>query len=343
MAALLKRGPTAMQTIRLGLRSTTRQVRDHAARIATREELGAAGERCQSLVDSLPDTPDAIRGETYAALGRIRHGCAVPILRRVVIDPHTDSRNRLYAANALGSLGRSESVPELIIALNDPIMAVQSAAALNLGRVGDPSAVDPLLQRALVVVTAPSVRAACAKALGQLENSRALSPLAILMHHKVVIVRQAATRALGMLNNTTVVPLLIQRTQDKTLLKTAINSLVSLGDSRAIPALGLIAKKSAHSVELRKHALWALGQWSNPEVFQVIGSLLQADEPTIVTATVTALGRARATAAVDALIPLLNAPNNDLAQTTLWALQTITGKEYGPDRGAWEFWRQSSP
>ncbi len=343
MAALLKEGPAAMKTIRLGLRSATQQVRDNAARIAARDELGTAGERCQTLVDSLADTPDAIRGETYGALGRIRHGCAVPVLRRVVVDPHTDARNRIYAANALGTLGRSESVAELIKALNDPTMAVQSAAAGNLGRIGVPSAVDPLIRRSLVVVTAPSVRAACAKALGQLTNSRAIAPLSILMHHKAAIVRLAATRAVGMLNNTTVVPLLIQRTQDETLQKTVINSLVSLGDSRAIPALGLIAKRSEHTLELRKHALWALGQWSIPEVFKVIGSLLQSDDTTIVTATVTALGRARATAAVDALIPLLNAPNNDLAQTTLWALQTITGKKYGPDPGAWELWRKSSP
>jgi len=92
----------------------------------------------------------------------------------------TDVRARVAAADALGDLpegeDRSAAARALSAALADERFEVRRSAALSLGDVGDPGAMDALLP--LVEDGHAEVRQAAIIALGRLGDARAFEPLA---------------------------------------------------------------------------------------------------------------------------------------------------------------------
>jgi tetratricopeptide (TPR) repeat protein len=85
---------------------------------------------------------------------------------------------RAKAADALWYIGDRRAVPAMLAALSDPDLKVQGFAASGLGDLGDPAAVDPLLD---LFVRLPDNRdetkARIADALGKLGDTRALPPI----------------------------------------------------------------------------------------------------------------------------------------------------------------------
>ncbi|RMF83541.1 MAG: NACHT domain-containing protein, partial [Nitrospirae bacterium] len=79
------------------------------------------------------------------------------------------------AAEALGKLGDPRAVEPLLQALGDESRGVRRAAAEALGKLGDPRAVEPLLQA--LGDRYSDVRLAAAEALGKLGDPRAVEPL----------------------------------------------------------------------------------------------------------------------------------------------------------------------
>ncbi len=332
----LKQDSTALKTIIAGFRSPDQNRRSTASKLMQRSELGSAAKRCQALIDAEKTTPDSIRGELYGALGRLKHGCAVPILAAVVVNAHTDARNRIYAANALGYFPRKSLIEPLSKALQDPMMRVQSAAARSLGDIGDKSAVPALINRMMTVITAPSVRIECAKALAKLDDDTAIAPLAIILHHRLPTVRSAATRALGALGKETVVPLLIQRLHDPGIQEALVGTLATLADERGIDALGVLARNESAPKTTRLQCLQGLGHWQSSLVHKNIHSLLNHTDPDIVIAAATALGQARTRESIATLLPLTTSAHAEISKTAVWALQNITGKKLGTDPEAWK-------
>jgi len=331
-----KNESSALKTIIAGFRSSDQNRRSTASKLMQRTELGTAAKRCQSLIDAEQSTQDAIRGELYGALGRLKHGCAVPALTAVVTNPHTDARNRIYAANALGYFPRKSLIEPLSKALQDPMMRVQSAAARSLGDIGENTAVPALINRMLTVITAPSVRVECANALAKLGDHTAIAPLAIILHHRLPTVRSAATRALGALGKDSVVPLLIQRLHDPGIQKALVGALATIGDERGIDALGVLARNEAASKATRLQCLQGLGHWQSPLVHKNVHSLLNHTDPDIVIAATTTLGQAKTMDSISPLVPLATSPNPEISKTAVWALENITGKKLGTDPEAWK-------
>ncbi len=332
----LQNKPSALQTIASGFRSSDQKRRSDAITIIQRSELGSAAKRCQILIDTEKTTNDSVRGELYGALGRLKHGCAIPLLAAVVTNPHTDARNRIYAANALSHFPRATTIEPLSIALYDPAMRVQSAAARSLGTVGDKAAVPALINRMLTVITPPSVRIECAKALAKLGDDAAIAPLAIVLHHRLPDVRSAATLALAALGNATVVPLLIQRLHDPGIQEALVKALTTLRDDRSIDALGALARNESIPMAIRLQCLQGLGHWQSPLVHKNTHSLLQHTDPALVVATTTTLGQAKTNDSIPALVPLTTSSNTEISQMAVWALQNITGKKLGTDPEAWK-------
>lgn len=109
-----------------------------------------------------------------------------------------DHNIRLSAASALGKIGDPRAVEPLIDALEDQVI-VKEVVALALGEIGDPQAVEPLINE--LENERWEVRGTAAKALGKIGDDRATKPLSQLLDDKIEIVRWNAVQALEALRN----------------------------------------------------------------------------------------------------------------------------------------------
>src|SRR4051812_6749677 len=93
-----------------------------------------------------PAAPDS-QFEAAIALSKIETSSSRDLIIEKLIDslitPH--SLTRAHAAESLGILKALTSVPELILSLKDSYRLVRSYAARALGKIGDKSAIEPLL------------------------------------------------------------------------------------------------------------------------------------------------------------------------------------------------------
>jgi HEAT repeat protein len=152
-----------------------------------------------------------------------------------------DSSVRWNAASALGELGDSRAVEQLIAALRDESFVVRENVARALGVIGDARAVEPLIAAlghpslsirspSLPVIDIPSlplrpspakerpilrdeyfsVRSAAAEALGKIGDPQGIQPLISALNDENEWVRRAAAQALGEMGNPeTVEPLTV--------------------------------------------------------------------------------------------------------------------------------------
>ena len=320
---ILAAGPDAVPAVLAALRSQNRSVRAAAAKIAARPELGDAAARTRSLLQALPETPAAVRGETLGALGRIGHATALQTLIAALGQVDDEARNRIFAANALGGYKDATARDALIAALDDTVPRVQQSAAANLGRIGDKAAVGPLIVRATAELTAGYVREAAARSLGTLGDSRALAPLVLLLATEHARVRAAAVRALGALGDKAAVPVLLAKLAEPELVPALVQALGALGDSRAAQGIASVAVQTASGVDVQRRALWILGELADPAVVNRLIPLLGSDDIQISTAAVEALGRIGSDAAAEPLRALLESPNEQLRKTVEWALEQL--------------------
>ena len=341
MKTILDAGPAAWGAVRQALRSTDQAVRARASQLAERAELGTGPERSRDLVADLAATPDAVRGELLEALGRVKDPGAVPVLAAAVRDARTDARNRLFAANALGALEGDVARDALVAALRDDVPRVQLAAAFALGERRDPATVPALIDRALEEITAAYVREAAAAALGRMKDPRALAPLVVLLGCPALSVRVAAAHALAQLGDTAATPALVAKLGDAELAPALTEALGALMDKRAAAPLASLAVAPTTSAELRRKALWSVGELADPATVETLKPLLASEDPELAREAVEALGRIGDRSAVVALIPMLEYRDHEVQKTTVWALEKLTEQRFGLKIEAWKAWRAS--
>jgi HEAT repeat protein len=83
------------------------------------------------------------RAAAAQALGKLRAAEAVPALVEC-IDSGPEDVMRAWAIDALGNIGSKDAVPKLIEVLDSPHARLRGVAAVALGKIGDPRAVEPL-------------------------------------------------------------------------------------------------------------------------------------------------------------------------------------------------------
>ena len=110
--------------------------------------------------------------EIYVSLG----GRSLPPLCALLGDD--DEEVRCFAGGMLGDLKDRAAVPELVRALSDPDLNVKHAAAEALGKIRDPRAVEPLIE---ALHTDMWLQFPAAGALGELGDARAVLPLIDLL------------------------------------------------------------------------------------------------------------------------------------------------------------------
>jgi HEAT repeat protein len=151
------------------------------------EPLGAA----------LKDANAAVRASAATALGWIGDARAAASLVLCLKDP--DEECRIAAAQALGMLHSPLALKPLARALGDASLAVRRQVAESLGRLSEPITADLLLDVLADEEEALEVRAAAARALGQLHLPQALPVLQELLDAPEPELRLAVVEALGSL------------------------------------------------------------------------------------------------------------------------------------------------
>lgn len=177
------------------------------------------------LVRALGSREPRVAAEAAIALGRLSDQRAREPLRGLVRSE--DSSIRVRSAIALARLGDRAAVPALVEALHLSRDQLEREEAVRwLGRLRDPSAVDPLIQ----LIGDYRIRHLLVISLGQLGDPRAFTPLHSMLaweHHTHI--RNNLTRGLAELGDRRALPALVTLAARERELDLAAESLVRLG------------------------------------------------------------------------------------------------------------------
>jgi HEAT repeat protein len=145
------------------------------------------------------------------------------------------------------------NIDALIVALRSPCAETARDAAIELGRAGDPLAVEPLIQ---VLANQQGyfhgvVRSAAATSLGQLKDARAVDSLIVATGDPMAEVSEEATLALGAIN-----------------------------DARAIePLMNIVSNRAGFFLTpVRRAAIKSLGEFRDARVASMLLSVSVNDE-----------------------------------------------------------------
>ncbi len=236
--------------------------RDGAVKSAAAEALGKIGDPkgIPPLVKLFKDTSKIVRETAGTALVHIGTP-SVDALLDTLKDPHFVVR--CHGVRALGGMttdyqiGRAwvkepRVVKALISLLKDPDRAVREDATIALGNIGDPAAVDGLLE----TMKDGAVKRHAIASLGMIGDPRALPAVLDALKGKGIhqegtptpgciiseeqLVKEAAATALGHFRHPKVIPNLILLLKDIVLRDYAAASLVLIGDNAVEPLVSFL-------------------------------------------------------------------------------------------------------
>lgn len=253
-----------------GLMIVAGRDRDGAVKSAAAEALGRIGDSkaVPALIKLFKDTSKIVRETAGTALLYIGED-SIPALIETLKDPHFVVR--CHGVRALGGMttdyqmGRawttdSRVVDALIVALKDEDRAVREDATIALGIIGDPKAVDGLIE----AMKEGAVKRHAISALGMIGDARALQPVMDALKGKGFIqqgtptpgciisedqlIKEAAATALGHFRDQKVIPDLIFLLKDIVLREYAASSLVLMGDVAIEPLVAFLHDPDASKV-----------------------------------------------------------------------------------------------
>jgi len=206
------------------------------------------------------------------------------------------------AAKVLGKIVNERAIEPLILTLTlpKPKFPHQDArieAVKSLVKIGEP-AVDLLINA--VDHDQLEVRVRAARALGQIEDSRAMQPLINLLKDPSYKVREAATIAVQKIGGDRVIDLLIDSLKDSeaSVRTAAVKSLTRIGELSVAP---LIETLHHDNYKVREAAARALGQIGDKQVVEYLIVMLKDESHEVRRTTAKALGLIGDLRAVDSL------------------------------------------
>lgn len=133
------------------------------------------GSATTAVIALLADPRAVVAADAAHILGRRRANEAAPMLARAIA--HADDNVAVAAIEALGAIGASHAIDELIEVIRGRNFFRTFAALQVLARSGDPRAVGPLAR----LLDDKAYRVEAARALGRTGSSQAIVPLASLL------------------------------------------------------------------------------------------------------------------------------------------------------------------
>lgn len=223
----------------------------------------------------------------------------------------------------------------------------RGSAALQLGFIKDPSAVEPLI--AVLKDADAGVRSSAAEALGEIRDRRAVNPLIAVLKDPDWDVREQAAGALGEIGDARAAAPLITafkgadnheaQSEEEALAKIgapAVGGLIAalkdtdltirwssaeaLGKIGALAFDALIAALQDPDAHARWGAAKALGEMADPRAFQPLSAALKDTDAGVRSAAAEALGKIKDTRAIDPLVALFNDPENRVRMDAMDAL-----------------------
>lgn len=131
---------------------------------------------------------------------------AVPALLKMLNDPDHDARK--FSADILGLIKTNESLPQLIIHLDDSDPNVAVSAIEALGNLGYQEAIEPLIQKAH---RDPEMMAMVLDALGKISSDKVNSLILESLDNEDAITVFSAVETIGRIGNLSHLPLLFQQ------------------------------------------------------------------------------------------------------------------------------------
>lgn len=263
---------------------------DPCVRLLAAKMLGRSAADDGVLQRLLADASPRVREAALRAAG---------VRERPALQAHITSmlaaREAPVAAMAAWTLGEWElrsSVPPLRTALRNDAPAVRAAAARALGQIEDPAA-TPDLERLVAEDADRLVRLAAIGALGNLEQLRSAPVLAGVIEQGDIGLAVAAAEAIGNLDG----------------LRTAPRSLVRATES--------------FDQRLRYAALEALTQFEDEGLAPVLLRFITDPDADVRTRVIEALGNLRVRSAVPAITRALRDPNPEVRRAAIEALAEI--------------------
>jgi HEAT repeat protein len=188
------------------------------------------------------------------------------------LDYKKDYNVRRRAVEALGKIGDPKAVDPLINALKDEDEYVRKNAAGALGKIGDPKAVDPLINA--LKDDDIGVRWRVVEALGKLGDPKAVDPLTNALKDENKYMRQGAAEALGKIGDPKAVDALINALKDEEwfMRHRAAEALGKIGwkpKDNEEKAWYLVANRDYESLKLGKHSVDPLINALNDDVNSV--------------------------------------------------------------------------
>ena len=228
-------------------------------------------EAIESLIAQLDDPDAVIKGQAAKMLGE-RH-CEKAADGIVKLLQDKSARVRFHAANALGKIGKRETIPAILTMLKeaedkDPFL--RHAGVMALVWINDFEAIA-----AAAKDPSPAVRMASLLAMRRLERSE----IGQFVTDKDPTIVLEAARAINDVPISGALPelaaLIEQPTYSDPLLKRVLNANYRLGTEATANALLRFAQQDAANPQLRADALTMLGDWVKPPLRDRITNLFR--------------------------------------------------------------------
>ncbi len=164
------------------------------------------------LIKVMGDEDDRVRVRAADALAAVQDPKVIDTLVKATSDAHAEVRT--WAVIGLGNYSDKKALDALSGAVRDSDVQVRVAAADSLGRTGAPQATSHLISRLNDFGEESEVRAAAARSLGALRDSRAVPILLGLLGDNDPMLRRWVVSALGRIGDAQAVEPLVGALND---------------------------------------------------------------------------------------------------------------------------------
>ncbi len=228
----------------------------------------------------------------------------------------------LFGSPNIEKLSEKRDVNGLIKALNYKDESIRSEAVSALAKIGDKSAVPPLIAILENQQEPPSLRCSAIRALAELGDASAVSPLTAALKSRVLDIRREVIEALGKIGTERVIePLIVALQNDEAdVRQRAAVVLGNSADSRAVEPL--IVALQDDTAGVRQRAAVALGNSADSRAVEPLIVALQDDTAGVRQSAAVALGNIADSRAVE---PLIVALQDDTAGVRQSAAAALTG------------------